>query len=374
MSIVDVFPKICKIFPGVTGVFLQLGMVLVSYYHVLTENVVVNTAFEEARGLEKFANVLLMPTQYLCEGKVINYDGQNFEVNQRFQYATHKRIYSPIAMTFFTPGIILGSTLKGLSLFNEEVKARHIALKAYTQSVKVDSNLDHYRAAGIDVTDWREGELCINQGYERRPGDENHLIPDKEALKAISNLLTNAEIPFWVDCGTCIGAFRYGGIIPWDNDLDLSILVDDFQNARNVLRQLDPKRFVAQDWSGRGRTGTYIRVYVKENQNHIDIYCNDIDPIAQTITYIVGHLDSDFMAEAWKERERRQMTPIPYDVIFPLKKGTFDGIEVPVPNQTARFIQYKYGPNINPPRIYSAETGAYEKDLTHPYWDVPLAH
>lgn len=80
------------------------------------------------------------------------------------------------------------------------------------------------------------------------------------------------------------------------------------------------------------------------------------------------------MAEDWKERERRQMAPIPFDVIFPLKKGLFDGIEVPVPNKTARFIQYKYGSNINPPRIYDEETEEYEKDLTHPYWNVPLAH
>ena len=105
MAIIDIFPKICKLFPGATGVFLQIGMVLVSYYHTLSENVVINTSFEEAQGLEKFANVLLMPTQYLCEGKTVSFNGQEFELKQRFQYQTKKRVYSPIAITFFTPGI-----------------------------------------------------------------------------------------------------------------------------------------------------------------------------------------------------------------------------------------------------------------------------
>lgn len=374
MAIIDIFPKICKLFPGTTGVFLQIGMVLVSYYHTLSENVVINTSFEEARGIEKFANILLMPAQYLCEGKTVSFNGQEFEVKQRFQYKTKKRVYSPIALTFFTPGILLGCTAKGIALFNHEVKARHIALKAHFNSTAVLSNLDQFHALGIDTTDWREGEACISQGYKRRPGDENNLTPDKVALVEISKLFSEARIPFWVDCGTCIGTYRYGGVIPWDNDLDLSILVDDFQNAKNVLRNLDSKKFVSQDWSSRGRPGCYIRVYVKESQNHIDIYCNDIDPAKKTVTYIVAHLDSNFMAEDWKERERRQMAPIPFDVIFPLKKGLFDGIEVPVPNKTARFIQYKYGSNINPPRIYDDETEEYEKDLTHPYWNVPLAH
>jgi hypothetical protein len=80
------------------------------------------------------------------------------------------------------------------------------------------------------------------------------------------------------------------------------------------------------------------------------------------------------MATAWKERERLQKKPIPFEVIFPLKRGTFDGIDVPVPNQTIRFLTYKYGPNLSPPYIYNCETERYEKDLTHPYWNVPLAH
>ena len=374
MDVISIFPKLCKLLPGVTGAMLQLGMVLVSYYHMFSENVVTNTAFEKAQGLEKCANVLLIPTQYLCEGKTIRYDGEEFEVKQRFQYHTHKWIYSPMAITFFTPGLILGSACKGIALWKDEVKARHLALLAHTRSTKVVPNTNYYQSIGIDTANWQKGEKCIPQGYKRHPGDEKNLAPDKKALREIVKLLTDAGIPFWVDCGTCIGAYRYGGVIPWDNDLDLSILHEDFQNVRNILKKLDPKKFIAQDWSSRGSPGNYIRVYVKENQNHIDIYCNEIDLAAKTISYIVAHMDSHFMAKDWKERERRQTAAIPFDVVFPLKKGIFDGIEIPIPNQTARYIRYKYGPNIDPPRIYSEETGKYEKDLTHPYWEIPLVH
>ncbi len=374
MTIIDAFPKICKIFPGVTAALVHLGMSLVGYYHIFCESPWVNTSFEEARGLEKVANVFLMPAHYLCEGKAIAYDGEHFRVKQRFQYETGKKIYSPVALTFFTPGLILGTVCKKVALLSPEVAMRHNMLKQELRSKKISSKNDYYYSLGIPINDWRKGEKLISQGYKRRPGDENVLLPDKEALKEIITLLSKAEIPFWVDCGTCIGTFRYEGVLPWDNDIDIAVLVSDFQNVRHALRRLDRKKYVAQDWSDRGRPEAYIRVYIKESRNHIDIYHNDIDAENKTVKYIIAHENSPFMATDWKERERRQASPIPFDVIFPLKRGNFDGIEVPVPNQTARFIQTKYGPNITPPWIYNEETGDYEKDLSHPYWEIPLAH
>ncbi|MCP5504825.1 MAG: LicD family protein [Chlamydiales bacterium] len=376
MSIIDAIPKICSFFPKVTAFFLNIGMILVSFYHVYYQSPFFNTAFEDARGIERIGNFFLIPSQYLCEGKVVSYDQEtdSFETYQRFEYETHKRFFTPIALTFFTPGTLLGAACKGLSFLSPKVKEKHQKFKGEILQQEVSSNNDHYLDIGIEVNDWMEGELFISQGYKRKPGAENNLKEDKDCLREIAKILHAQQIPFWVDCGTCIGVYRHGGVIPWDNDLDLSVLVDDFQNVMTALKKLDPKKFVVQDWSSRSRPGSYIRVYVKKNRNHIDIYMNDIDPEEKTITYIIAHENSHFMAEGWKERERTQKTPIPFDVIFPLRKGEFDGIAVPVPNQAARFLTYKYGPNLNPPRIYNEETGEYEKDLSHPYWEIPLVH
>lgn len=376
MNIIDAIPKICSFFPKATAFFLSIGIVLVSLYHSYYQNVFFNTAFKEASGIEKVGNFLLIPSQYLCDGKVVSYNEEThtYEIDQRFHYEKDKRINAPFAIIFFTPGLILGTVCKGISFLSPKVQERHKNLNNEMHQLTVISNNEHYLDVGIDITDWKEGEKFTSQGYKRRPGSENNLHEDKEALKEIASLLHAEKIPFWVDCGTCIGAYRHGGVIPWDNDLDLSVLVDDFQNVMNALKKLDQKKFVAQDWSCRGRPGSYIRVYVKENRNHIDIYMNDIDAKEQTIIYIVSHENSHFMAEGWKIRERIQKAPIPFDVIFPLKKGDFDGIEIPVPNQTARFLSYKYGPNLNPPRIYNEKTDQYEKDLSHPYWEIPLTH
>ena len=375
MNPIDLVVKICKFFSGFTSGIVHYGLVLVYCYHIFCSSIF-NTTFQEAQGIEWAANTALAPVHYLCNGKSISFDEKTgkFLIKQRYQYKTGKMLYSPFALTFFTPSLLIGGTLKALAFLSPETHRRHASLKNQMHSTEVISKNETFRSMGIAVNDWKKGEEFISQGNQRRPGDENVLRADKEALKEIAQIFYKHDLPFWVDCGTCIGVYRYGGVIPWDNDLDISILLPDFQNAKNALNELDPKKYVAQDWSGRGCPGTYIRVYVKESHNHIDIYTNAIDAEKQTIKYIIAHEESPFMAEKWKQRERLQTDPIPFDVVFPLKLGLLDGIEVPVPNHTAEFLTIKYGPDLNPPKVYSPETGNYEKDLTHPYWKVPFAH
>lgn len=376
MNIIDLIVKICKFFPGISDRIVHYGLVLVSVYHLFASSTFFNTSFEEARGIERAANIALAPVHYICNGKEVSWGEkeEKFIIKQRYHYETGKKLYSPFALALFTPSLIVGGSLKAIAHFSPEVQQRHLALKTQVNSTEVLSNNDYFRSIGMEVGDWKLGEKLISQGYKRRPGDENVLSADKEALKAIAQIFYKHDIPFWVDCGTCIGTYRHAGVIPWDNDLDLSILLPDFQNAKNALNELDQTKFIAQDWSGRGCPGTYIRVYVRESHSHIDIYTNSINTDNSTIKYIIAHEDSPFMAEKWKQRERLQASPIPFDTVFPLKLGLFDGIEVPVPNDVVNFLTIKYGPDLNPTRVYSEETGDYEKDLTHPYWNVPLAH
>ena len=58
----------------------------------------------------------------------------------------------------------------------------------------------------------------------------------------------------------------------------------------------------------------------------------------------------------------------PFALVFPLKKAYFDGIGVFVPGKTKEYLQQRYGDNIDPVKTYNAQTGQYEKDLSHPYW------
>ena len=50
----------------------------------------------------------------------------------------------------------------------------------------------------------------------------------KEFLLRFKKVMDGQGIPFWLREGTLLGAVRDGGLIPWDHDIDISMLASDF--------------------------------------------------------------------------------------------------------------------------------------------------
>ena len=64
-------------------------------------------------------------------------------------------------------------------------------------------------------------------------------IEQKRLLYNIIKLFKKYDIFYWLDYGTLLGAYRYGKIIPWDYDIDFSILhVEQKKVLKNVIPDL----------------------------------------------------------------------------------------------------------------------------------------
>lgn len=356
-------------FDKLTQSIIYAGLPVVAAYHMICSNVFLNTAAQDAEGFEKAGNIILAPVQFLLAGKIAVEDQGRYQIQQRFDYHHHLPLKSTAAIFSLPFSLPLGSLVKGIGYFTENTQYRHKAIIAALESQDVKPNIDYYRGLGLSITD--NVEMLEAPQYRRRPGEENALKIEKDLLKEIVRIFNENQIPFWVDCGTCLGAYRYGGAIPWDGDVDLAILSPDFDNVMHALNALDKSKYQVQDWSNRCRPKTYIRIYITENRNFIDLYCFAIDPENKTLTYILSNEISAFMIDSWIIRESRFKVPSSFDTVFPLKKAYFDGIEVYVPNKTKLYLQERYGENIGPVKILNEVTGLYEKDLNHPYWKLP---
>ena len=357
--------------------FTKIGMPVVAAYHLIFGSLFFNTAATDAVGLEKVGNELLIPFQYLFAGRVAipvtDREGhiEEYLFRQRYDYSKDYAFRTTAAVVALPVSLVAGTIVKAAAYTSKLTRDHYLAMQE--SLTKTTSKIELYRKLGIAIVSDEEMMEIEPPRFSRRPGEEKKLHLDKKALREIARLLKQNQIPFWIDCGTCLGAQRYGGVIPWDNDIDLSVLEPDFENVRNALSQLDPNKYVAQDWSNRDRPNTYIRVYVKETRNHIDIYHFRIDPIAKTVKYIISSENSAFLPKSWKDRERKVCVDTPFDQIFPLKKVKFDGVDVYVPNKTVQYLQARYGQNIDPVKVFNPVTNVYEKDLSHPYWKDSFA-
>lgn len=80
-----------------------------------------------------------------------------------------------------------------------------------------------------------------------------------EMLKYIDNICRENNIKYWLSSGTCLGAVRHGGFIPWDDDADIEMLASDYRKLEKILRNASGD-FVLQDYKS---DPEYIHIYAK---------------------------------------------------------------------------------------------------------------
>lgn len=80
-----------------------------------------------------------------------------------------------------------------------------------------------------------------------------------EMLKYIDRICRENGIKYWLSSGTCLGAVRHGGFIPWDDDVDIEMLKDDYSKLEKILRGAAGE-YVLQDYKS---DPEYVHVFTK---------------------------------------------------------------------------------------------------------------
>ena len=102
--------------------------------------------------------------------------------------------------------------------------------------------------------------------------DPKHLENSIKLLKIIMKTLDKHEIKYYLDFGTLIGAMREEALIPWDDDIDISLLnEDEYFKMPLVLKE------IKEQYGYRTYLHTFESAFIKHQKKHPEAITPKID-------------------------------------------------------------------------------------------------
>lgn len=92
-------------------------------------------------------------------------------------------------------------------------------------------------------------------------------LAELEVLRAIARVCRDHGIQYFLDSGTCLGAVRHGGFIPWDDDIDLGMMRSEYERFLEIAPEALGEDYVVSDpCSCKNHAGMFAKVWKRDTK------------------------------------------------------------------------------------------------------------
>ena len=226
-------------------------------------------------------------------------------------------------------------------------------------------------------------------------------LANLELLKELDYVCRQNNLQYWLDFGSLLGAVRHKGFIPWDDDIDVSMMREDYEKIADAFKKSsrNPDLYAEQTYLGKSQTiikikhrkcpHLFVDVFPRDWSNTIGGKENrisktkalmvlrrkmnkikNLDNSEKVLTRVL-ELNRNIIPDVYIEKsdiqcglEYSYTEPVwvhSYDTIFPLKEIQFENFQAMCMNKPEQYLSDIFGNYMAYPKKFGFGHNAYIK-------------
>jgi hypothetical protein len=153
-----------------------------------------------------------------------------------------------------------------------------------------------------------------------------------ELMKIVHDTFEKHKVRYFMTGGTLLGAVRHGGLIPWDDDIDIGVLEADMAQLKRAVTDLTAQDIICKPMGKFAELNFYFKRDAKTRFPFIDVFFFVPDGSNYT-------LSRPKCRKEWPEEYYNKLE------LFPLKKLQYGHLYLPAALAHDTYLARSYGDN-----------------------------